>query len=146
MHDNFNLLTVQKELGYTFKDPQLIKTAFIHRSFEAKGQENNIRLTFLGKQLLSFVLCDYVISRLPYSDENQLAYQTESYLSELKPERFIKDHSLDRFIMLSSVNEPLRQSRALACELFYAIISAIYKDGGLPALKGFLMPIITTRS
>ena len=44
MHENFNLLTVQNELKYTFRDASLIKTAFIHPSYEAKGEETNSRL------------------------------------------------------------------------------------------------------
>lgn len=142
MHKNFNLLTVQNELGYTFKDPEYIITAFTHRSYEAKGKENNVGLVFLGKQLLSFVLCDYITSRLPYTDEKQLAYQTECYLSALGTEKFIKQHRLTDFVMLSEINEPMRESNVLGKEIFYAISAAIYRDGGLPSLKSFLMPMI----
>ena len=142
MHEKFNLLKIQNELGYVFKDDALIKAAFVHRSFDAKGEENNVRLIFLGKQLLSFVLCDYITSRLPYSDEKQLSYQTESYISALKTERYLKEHGLEVFIMMSGINEPMRTASALGKEIFYAIIAAIYRDGGLPALKGFLMPMI----
>ena len=142
MHEKFNLLKVQNELGYVFKDASLIKAAFVHRSFEAKGEENNVRLGFLGKQLLSFVLCDYITSRLPYSDEKQLSYQTESYISALKTERYIMDHGLTDFVMLNGINEPMRTSAALGKEVFYAILAAIYRDGGLSSLKSFLMPMI----
>lgn len=142
MHDNFNLLTLQRELGYTFKDPSLAKSAFIHRSYNAKGEENNVRLIFLGRQLLSFVLCDYITSRLPYTDEKQLSYQAESYLENLGTEYYIKDHGLADLIMMSEINEPLRYGASLGKEIFLALCAAIYRDGGLPSLKGFLMPII----
>ena len=142
MHENFNLLTVQNELGYTFKDAQLIKTAFIHRSYEAKGEESNVRLSFLGKHLLDFVLSDYITTRLPYTDEKELAFQTESYASALGTEKYIKEHSLDRFVMLSPINEAMRSGATVGRDIFYAIIAAIFRDGGLPALKSFLMPMI----
>ena len=142
MHDTFNLLTVQNELGYVFKDPDIIKAAFTHRSYEAKNTENNIRLAFLGKELISFVLCDYITSRLPYTNEKQLAYQKQSYASALGIESFIKKHSLARFVMLGQLNEPMRNGAPLATELFYAVCAAIFRDGGLPALKSFLMPMI----
>lgn len=142
MHDNFNLLKIQNELGYVFKDSTIIKAAFIHRSFEAKGEENNVRLAFIGGKLLSFVIADYVASRLPFSDEKQLQYQSESYISALGTERFIREKGLTSFVMLSSLNEPLRQTTALAKELFLAIIGAIYRDGGIASLKAFLLPLI----
>ena len=142
MHEKFNLLAVQNELGYTFKDPSYIKSAFIHRSYDAKGEENNVRLVFLGGQLLNFVLCDYITSRLPYTDEKQLSYQTECYVSALGTDKYIKAHSLSRFVMMSEINEPMRESAAIGREIFSAIIAAIYRDGGLPSLKSFLMPMI----
>ena len=142
MHEKFNLLAVQNELGYTFKDQSLIKSAFTHRSFDAKGEENNVRLVFLGGHLLTFVLSDYITSRLPYTDEKQLAYQTECYVSALGTDKYIKNHSLTRFVMMSEVNEPMRESAALGREIFTAIVAAIYRDGGLPSLKSFLMPMI----
>ena len=142
MHDNFNLLTVQNELGYTFRDASLIKTAFIHPSFEAKGEESSARLTYLGKRLLPFVLSDYITSRLPYTGEKELAFQEESYISALGAEKYIKEHSLARFVMLSELNEPLRLSAAVGRDVFCAIIAAIYRDGGMPALKSFLIPML----
>ena len=142
MHEKFNLLTVQNELGYVFKDPAIVETAFVHKSYEAKGKENNVRLVFLGNHLLSFVLCDYITSRLPYTDEKNLTYQMDSYISELGAEKFLKERKLSRFVMLSQINEPIRESSPLGKEIFFAIIAAIYRDGGLPSLKSFLMPMI----
>ena len=142
MHENFNLLKIQNELGYVFKDSSIIKAAFTHRSFETKGEENNVRLAFIGGKLLSFVIADYVSSRLPFSDEKQLQYQSESYVSTLGTERFIREKGLCGYVMLSSLNEPMRQSPTLSKELFLAIIGAIYRDGGIASLKAFLLPLI----
>ena len=40
MQDNFNLYNVQKAIGYTFKDPSLIKTAFVCHTKKSDVQSN----------------------------------------------------------------------------------------------------------
>lgn len=140
MRDNFNLLTVQKALGYTFKDAQLIKTAFVHRSFE--GAESNLKLGFVGEKLVEFVISDYLFSHGATVGEKQLEHLFNSYIEALKPEKYIIDKGLCELIKLSSLSESLRKSKAVCKEVFFAVCSAIYKDGGLPALKSLLMPMI----
>lgn len=140
MRDNFNLLTVQNALGYTFKDAELIKTAFVHRSFESA--ESNLKLGFVGEKLVEFIVSDYLFSHGSSVGEKQLGYSFNSYIEALKPEKYVLNKKLDEFIKLSSLNESLRGSKAVCSELFFAICAAIYKDGGLPALKSFLMPML----
>ncbi len=142
MQNNFNLLSVQNAIGYTFKNAELIKTAFVHKSYEKANAENNTRQVFLGEKLLSLLICDYVCTHSSAKGEKQLISDFSGYLKALAPEKFIKKNSLTKFVTLSTLNEPLRGSDALCRELFYAIVAAIYKDGGLPALKGFLMPML----
>lgn len=139
---NFNLLDVQNALGYVFKNAELIQTAFVHKSYDKAETENNLRLVFLGEKLLNLLVADYVCSHSSAKGEKQLINDFDSYLKALAPEKFIKEHSLSKYILVSTLNEPLRDSAALAREIFYAISAAIYKDGGLPALKGFLMPMM----
>ncbi len=140
MRDNFNLFTVQNALGYSFKDAELIRTAFVHKSFE--GTESNVKLAFLGERLVEFLISDYLFSHGSSVGEKQLKYSYNSYIEALKPENYIKKHSLAQFIRLSALNEAIRESKAVCREVFFAICAAIYKDGGLPSLKGFLLPMI----
>ena len=142
MRDNFNLLTVQTALVYTFKNADLIKTAFVHRSFE--GETSNLKLGFVGEKLVEFVISDYLLSHGESIGEKQLEYSFNSYKEALKPEKYITDKGLETFIKLSSLNESLRKSKVICREVFFAICAAIYKDGGLPALKSLLMPMIRT--
>ena len=140
MRDNFNLLTVQKALGYTFKNAELIKAAFVHRSFE--GVESNLKLGFVGEKLVEFIIADYLFSHGATVGEKQLEHLFNSYIEALKPEKYIIDKGLCELIKLSSLNESLRKSKAVCREVFFAVCTAIYKDGGLPALKSLLMPMI----
>ena len=144
MQENFNLLTVQNALGYSFKDSELIKNAFVHSSCKEQGK-TNAGLVFLGRRLLEFVLCDYLYSRLSFDDEAQLSYQLKSYTSSLQGESYLTEKNLDSFIVLSPSDLSKRKDMTVLSETFLAIIAAIFKDGGLPALKSFILPIIRAR-
>ncbi len=146
MQTKLNLLDIQRALDYSFKNAELIKTAFVHKSCDKADIQSSIKLVFLGKKLFDLLICDYACTHSTAKGEKQLMADFEGYMSSLEPEKFIKKHSLTKFIALDSLNEPLRTSDTLCRELFYAIAAAIYKDGGLPALKGFLMPMLRAAS
>jgi dsRNA-specific ribonuclease len=142
MQDKFNLLAVQNALGYVFKNPELIKTAFIHKSYEKNGIENNARLVLVGQKLFDFVICDYTCTHSSAKGERQLIDAINGYSKELNIAQYAKKSGLLQYLTLSALNEPIRDGTAVGNELFYAITAAIYKDGGLPALKGFLLPML----
>ena len=65
---------LQRTLGYTFRNPALLKEALMHRSF---ATENNIaydnqRLEFLGDAVLEIILTDHLYHRFPDADEGEL--------------------------------------------------------------------------
>ncbi len=142
MQKNFNLLDLQNKLGYVFKNAELIRTAFIHKSSKADIAENNSRLVFLGEKLLDFVISDYVFAHSSSNENERFEKECRYYLNAVAPEKYIKERSLNQYAVLSAENENLRESDTLATEIFYALTAAIYKDGGLPTLKSFLLPII----
>ena len=47
-----SLARLERQLGYTFKDQELMVLALTHRSFAGR---NNERLEFLGDAILNFV-------------------------------------------------------------------------------------------
>lgn len=65
---------LQRTLGYTFRNPALLKEALMHRSF---ATENNIaydnqRLEFLGDAVLQIILTEYLFRRYPDFHEGDL--------------------------------------------------------------------------
>ena len=140
MSQNLSIGTVQSAIGYYFKTPSLINAAFTHVSMN--DTENNEALIFLGEHLLDFVISDYVANHYPFSTEKQLRSRLESTKKALDYKSFISDKKLTPCIGLSAKNEVLRDDRELHGEIFLAICAAIYKDGGLPSLKAFILPLI----
>lgn len=65
-----NLETLQKQIGYIFKDTELLKLALTHRSFCVPHNE---RLEFLGDSILNFVIATILYDRFPHLDEGSLS-------------------------------------------------------------------------
>ncbi len=142
MTDSFNQNQIQSVIGYDFKDDTLLKTAFSHSSRGVYGEETNERLLFLGRRLFDVIVCDYIFSRSPYATEAKLEAQLEAYRSGKFCENYLKERNLDKYIRVSEISNALQSSQNVKCEVFFALIGAIYRDGGMPSLKGFLLPIL----
>lgn len=140
MSQNISLNEIRAAIGYSFRSPALITTAFTHPSFD--GADNNLSLVFLGERLLELAIADHIVSHNASLSEKGLSERLERTKKALEYQNFISEHSLSGSIRLSPANEKLRESRELHGRIFLAITAAIYKDGGLPSLKSFLLPLL----
>ena len=62
---------LEKKLGYTFRDPSLLRAALYHSSYanehRAAGIRSNERLEFLGDAVLGFVTAEYLYAKHSWS-------------------------------------------------------------------------------
>ena len=65
-----SLSRLERQLGYTFKDQELMVLALTHRSFAGR---NNERLEFLGDAILNFAAGEALFERFPQAREGQLS-------------------------------------------------------------------------
>lgn len=61
---------LQRKLGYTFQQQELLLQALTHRSASSKHNE---RLEFLGDSILSFVIANALYHRFPRVDEGDMS-------------------------------------------------------------------------
>ena len=66
-----NLVSLQKNLTHTFRDPALLSCALTHRS--RQKQKNNERLEFLGDSILSLIISTEIFHRYPKAREGDLS-------------------------------------------------------------------------
>ena len=81
---SFSLERLERQLGYTFKDQELMVLALTHRSFAGR---NNERLEFLGDAILNFVAGEALFDRFPLAREGQLS-RLRARLVKAKPWRY----------------------------------------------------------
>lgn len=134
---------LQNKLGYKFKDTKLIKTAFTHSSYANEHSvESNERLEFLGDAVLELVVTDKLYSTFAGS-EGMLTKYRASLVSEPTLAFIIEQLGLDKFL-LKGKGESKSQidSKAIKCDLFEAIVGAIYQDGGLDSAKKWILSVL----
>ncbi|KAH8164584.1 hypothetical protein CIB48_g3661 [Xylaria polymorpha] len=78
---------IEKKMGYKFKYPRLLRSAFTHPSYGSiyEGIPNYQRLEFLGDALLDMVCVDYLFEKFPGADpqwltEHKMAMVSNQFL------------------------------------------------------------------
>ena len=140
-----NLIEVEESLGYTFQDKDLLTLSFIHRSFanESRGQvtRHNERLEFLGDSVLGLVMAEYLYRHLPSQPEGQLSQIRSRLVDASSCAHYLQKFELSRYILLGrgeKVSEGTAKTSILA-DVFEALVGALYLDGGIDAVKSFLL-------
>ncbi|MDP1881026.1 MAG: ribonuclease III [Parachlamydiaceae bacterium] len=138
-----HISSIEKKLGYTFKDRSHLTLAFVHRSFINENKmidHHNERLEFLGDSILGMIISDYLYHLFPNTPEGDLSYLRSRLVEAASCVEYIKSLDIASFVLLGK-GEKMNDGRgrdSLLADLFEAIIGAIYLDGGLPAAKKFL--------
>ena len=123
------LQALQQRLGYSIKQPELLKRALTHRSW---GAEHNERLEFLGDAVLSLAVSALLFERHAGSDEGDLT-RVRAHL--------VREDSLHRAALSLGLPEVLRMSEgelrgggalrpSILADAVEAIIGAVFVDGG----------------
>ena len=132
----FELSKVEKIIGYTFKNPEILRVAFTHASFsnEKRGEKNNERLEYLGDSVLGFVVADYLF-RTTNEDEGDMTNLKQSIVSFKPLALACKKLNLSKYLL---VGEKVVVTDKLKENLMESVIGAIYLDGGVEEAKKFI--------
>lgn len=126
---------LQKKLGYTFKNVDLLTEALTHKS--SKQGKNNERLEFLGDAVLDLIVGEYLFENFPDVSEGELSKLRASLVNEKGFEKLAKRIDLGKFIFLSIAEENNngRQKASILSNAFEALIGEIYLESGLETAR-----------
>lgn len=127
---------VERSIGYTFKDKQLLKKALTLSSYD--NGFNNESLECLGDSLLGFIVAEkYYLLGLT---EGEITQKKQEYLSDgaLK----VVSERLGLHLALLHGNGDSRNKKAIP-SAYEAITAAIYLDGGMEKAKEFALSTLT---
>lgn len=133
-----------RQIGYRFKDPDLLNQALTHKSYAHEHPQENIqhneRLEFLGDAVLGVITSAYLYKRFPnYSEGDLTKLKAQLVCAPILHERasLIK---IGQFLLLGK-GEILTGGREQPSSLtraMEALIGAVYLDGGIKAAQKFL--------
>lgn len=135
---------LQKNLGVTFANLDLLKSALIHRSYLNENKsfslDHNERLEFLGDAILELITTEYLYRNYP-NPEGELTNWRASLVNARMLSEIARSLEIEEYLHLSKGeaqdSNPKARNYILANAL-EAIIGAIYLDKGMNATEKFI--------
>ena len=140
-----NIEQLEQNLDIKFEDKNLLKTAFIHRSYlnEHPGEPlpHNERLEFLGDAVLGMVISEYLFIQFPDHPEGDLTNFRSSLVNARILSQISASLNLGDYLFLSKGEEASggRQRQYILANTFEALLGAIFLDRGLEETKKFVL-------
>ncbi len=134
--------SLEENIGYTFKDKELLKKALTHTSYAYEHNvESNEKLEFLGDSILEFISSDYLYQYYQNLKEGEMTKVRATVVCEISLHKVAQMHNFSDFLYLgkSEKNTNKEVRPAILADSVEAVIAAIYLDGGLEEAKKFII-------
>ena len=137
-----NLEILEKNIGYTFKNKELLKQALRHTSYaNERNIESNEKLEFLGDSILEFLSSKYIYRNYTNLREGEMTKVRATVVCEKSLYKVAKLHNFSDFLYLGKSEQKTegRERPAILADSVEAVIAAIYIDGGLEEAEKFIV-------
>jgi len=134
----------QTKINYHFKNPDLLKQAFLHRSYLNEHKdlnlEHNERLEFLGDAVLELVVTDWLYQNYPNKPEGELTAFRAALVNANTCAELAGKWGMNELLMLSKgeAKDIGRARQIILANAFEAVVGAIYLDGGYEPARMFI--------
>ncbi len=135
----------EKKISVKFKDKNLLKQAFIHRSYiNENGSDSlshNERLEFLGDAVLELAVTDFLYKKYPESTEGELTALRSALVNAVIISSVADNLGMNDYLLLSR-GESKDRGKArqyILANTYEALIGAIYLDQGYAAADKFIV-------
>jgi ribonuclease-3 len=135
---------LERRIGYTFRDPHLLRNALLHRSYVNENPHlhltDNERLEFLGDAALDLAISHMLIERFPHYDEGKLSRLRAGIVNEKQLALVAEELDLGAALHLGKGEELSggRHKPSLLANAYEAVLASVYLDGGLGTLMSMV--------
>ena len=136
--------TFEAGLGIRFKNPELLRQAFTHRSYlnEHRGEvsDHNERLEFLGDAVLELIVTHFLYEKFPTQPEGDLTAYRAALVNAVTLSEVAGEIGMNDYLLLSrgEAKDTGRARAILLANAIEALIGAIYLDQGYDAAHMFI--------
>ena len=125
------------EIGYKFKDLNLLETAFTHLSYaHDNGVQSYERMEYLGDSVLQLIVSEYLYDNFKELESGELSKYRSHLVSTKNLSSITKKLHFDFYIKIGKALTSV--SDALMADLFESVLAGIYIDGGIVAARDFV--------
>lgn len=142
MDKAIDLKSLEKNIGYRFKNKALLLEALTHKSY--KISPDNERLEFLGDAVLDLVVGELLFHKFPQSTEGNLSKMRAGIVNEKGFMRFALAINLGDYVHISQSEEQNhgRNKPSILSDAFEALMGAIYLETGLPEVQKIIKTLL----
>ena len=134
----------EKIIKVEFKDKDILKQAFTHRSYLNENRKGKIghneRLEFLGDAVLELAVTKFLYNKYPEKPEGDLTAIRAALVNTNTISDAAKKLKMNDFLLLSKgeAKDNGRARQYILANAFEAIIGAIYLDKGFDTAEKFI--------
>ena len=142
------LKELEKKIGYTFQDLEILKQAMMHSSYinekHLPKYKCNERLEFLGDAVLELVSSEFLFYEDQTRPEGELTKARASMVCEPALAFCAREIDLGQYLLLGKGEDATggRKRESVTSDAMEALIGAIYIDGGFANAKEFIKRFI----
>ncbi len=142
-----------KKININFNNLDLLKQAFVHRSFLNEHPnfklKNNERLEFLGDAVLELISTEFLFNKFPERPEGDLTNIRASLVDSKSLTNTAEILNIEKYLFLSHGESKEKNTKArkyILANCIEAIIGAIYLDQGYKKTEKFIKKYILSRT
>lgn len=141
----------QKKAGVSFKDADLLRTAFTHRSYlnESRAAKkevvlgagaHNERLEFLGDAVIELIITDHLFRKFPHATEGDLTGYRAALVNATMLGGIAESLGMNECLLLSrgEARDTGRARATILANTFESVTGALYLDQGYQAAEQFV--------
>lgn len=140
---------LEKNMGYKYKNINLLKTALTHTSYanehRIKKEKSNERLEFLGDAIVDFIVGEKLFLKCPEKPEGELSKMRAAIVCEQGLKDAADSISLGEHILLGKGEEITggRERASIISDAFEAVVASIYLDGGMESAREWVLKMLS---
>lgn len=137
-----DLSKLENEIGYVFKNKELLKTALTHTSYAYEHHiESNEKLEYLGDSILEFISSKYLYNTYTNLKEGEMTKVRAAVVCEESLYKIATKHNFSDFLYLgkSEMQNNGKFSKAILADSVEAVIAAMYLDSDINQVEKFII-------
>lgn len=139
-----NFFDFEKKIKVNFKDKNLLKQAFTHRSYINENPKTNIshneRLEFLGDAVLELIVTDFLYRKYPQYTEGELTALRSALVNAVIISEVASQIGMNDYLLLSKgeAKDFGKARQYILANTYEALIGAMYLDLGYDTVDHFV--------
>ena len=137
-------MSLEASLGYTFREPRLLREALTHRSF---GTPHNERLEFIGDGVLNCVIALALYEKFPDLPEGQLSRMRANLVSQPALHSLSQRLDISHHLRIGEGEEKSggRERPSMLADALEAIFGSILLDSGFESAQATINGLYLNR-